>query len=274
MVRMKRPDGRWITVDPAHYKENILKLFGSVRPLPIAKLTWSITGTGNENKGQRAQGAKTVETAEVVEGEGEEESESESETDTDRDTGPAMEIEAKVEPEPEAATETETETEIEKEIEAEAEETGAKAQTKVEVKIKTEIETKGRAEGEKPRPNTGAEMGRKAAVADGEFSLGLLLGLQPEASAARPVPVEGESLQVVSAATVAKRAAQISVASVLYDFAQLANVSEAAGAFCRRGGAEEAYVVWKDSRLEWRRDFKDRMRRARKRGQPRSNKSS
>lgn len=31
-----------MTVDPAHYKESVTKLFGSVRPRPISKLSWSI----------------------------------------------------------------------------------------------------------------------------------------------------------------------------------------------------------------------------------------
>lgn len=39
---MKRPDGKLITIDPDHHRENIEKLFGSVRPLPLSKLTWTI----------------------------------------------------------------------------------------------------------------------------------------------------------------------------------------------------------------------------------------
>lgn len=42
LVKMRTPDGRYITVDPDHYKERILKLFGSVKPLPITQLTWHI----------------------------------------------------------------------------------------------------------------------------------------------------------------------------------------------------------------------------------------
>lgn len=40
-LKMRRPDGKLITIDPSHYKNNIEKLFGSVKPLPISKLTWS-----------------------------------------------------------------------------------------------------------------------------------------------------------------------------------------------------------------------------------------
>lgn len=40
LVRMRRPDGKLLTVDPAHFKDRIEKLFGSIRPLPISRLTW------------------------------------------------------------------------------------------------------------------------------------------------------------------------------------------------------------------------------------------
>lgn len=34
--------------DPLHYKNNLEKLFGSVRPLPVAKLTWCIHDDTNK----------------------------------------------------------------------------------------------------------------------------------------------------------------------------------------------------------------------------------
>lgn len=41
LIRVRRPDGKLITVDPAHFKDRIEKLFGSVRPLPVTRLTWT-----------------------------------------------------------------------------------------------------------------------------------------------------------------------------------------------------------------------------------------
>ncbi|PJF16717.1 hypothetical protein PSACC_03464 [Paramicrosporidium saccamoebae] len=49
MLKMRRPDGKMITIDPSHYKENIEKLFGSVKPLPISKLTWSVAEDATVN---------------------------------------------------------------------------------------------------------------------------------------------------------------------------------------------------------------------------------
>lgn len=41
---IRRLDGTVITVDPSHYKENLQKLFGSVKPLPIYKLAHNDVG--------------------------------------------------------------------------------------------------------------------------------------------------------------------------------------------------------------------------------------
>lgn len=39
-MTLRRPDGKLVVVDPLHYKNNLEKLFGSVKPLPIAQLQW------------------------------------------------------------------------------------------------------------------------------------------------------------------------------------------------------------------------------------------
>ncbi|ORX85217.1 hypothetical protein K493DRAFT_360475 [Basidiobolus meristosporus CBS 931.73] len=49
VMKLKKTDGTPFTYDPSHYKNNLEKLFGSVRPLPISKLTWSYDQTSNHN---------------------------------------------------------------------------------------------------------------------------------------------------------------------------------------------------------------------------------
>lgn len=39
VVKMKRPDRTDITIDPSHYKDNLQKLFGSIKPKPVSQLT-------------------------------------------------------------------------------------------------------------------------------------------------------------------------------------------------------------------------------------------
>lgn len=42
IVRMRRPDGTLITVDPAHYKDRFEKLFGSEKPKQLSQLCWNV----------------------------------------------------------------------------------------------------------------------------------------------------------------------------------------------------------------------------------------
>jgi len=42
VMRMRKPDGRLVTIDPTQYKNNIERLFGSERPRPLSQLTWSL----------------------------------------------------------------------------------------------------------------------------------------------------------------------------------------------------------------------------------------
>lgn len=40
VMRLRRPDGSMMVYDPGMYKNNLEKLFGSERPLPVDQLTW------------------------------------------------------------------------------------------------------------------------------------------------------------------------------------------------------------------------------------------
>jgi hypothetical protein len=40
VMRLRKPDGTRMVYDPTMYKNNLEKLFGSVKPLPVNKLTW------------------------------------------------------------------------------------------------------------------------------------------------------------------------------------------------------------------------------------------
>ena len=42
-LRIRKPNRQLLIVDPSHYKNNLEKLFGSVRPKPLPQLTWTIT---------------------------------------------------------------------------------------------------------------------------------------------------------------------------------------------------------------------------------------
>jgi hypothetical protein len=47
-LRIRRPNRQMLIIDPSHYKNNLEKLFGSVKPKPLSHLTWTITEIGNE----------------------------------------------------------------------------------------------------------------------------------------------------------------------------------------------------------------------------------
>lgn len=42
-LRIRRPNRQLMIIDPSHYKNNVEKLFGSIKPKPLTKLTWTIT---------------------------------------------------------------------------------------------------------------------------------------------------------------------------------------------------------------------------------------
>lgn len=53
MLKIRKPSGELITIDPTHYKDNLEKLFGSVRPRPLEQLAWSISDFDDENRDKR-----------------------------------------------------------------------------------------------------------------------------------------------------------------------------------------------------------------------------
>lgn len=42
-LRIRKPNRQLLIIDPSHYKNNLEKLFGSIRPKPLYLLAWSIT---------------------------------------------------------------------------------------------------------------------------------------------------------------------------------------------------------------------------------------
>lgn len=49
-LRIRRPNRQMLIIDPSHYKNNLEKLFGSIKPKPLAHLTWTITDIANESE--------------------------------------------------------------------------------------------------------------------------------------------------------------------------------------------------------------------------------
>ena len=47
-LRIRRPNRQMLIIDPSHYKNNLEKLFGSVKPKPLSQLSWTITEMVNE----------------------------------------------------------------------------------------------------------------------------------------------------------------------------------------------------------------------------------
>ena len=46
-LRIRRPNRQMLIIDPSHYKNNLEKLFGSVKPKPISQLCWTVTDIKN-----------------------------------------------------------------------------------------------------------------------------------------------------------------------------------------------------------------------------------
>ena len=42
-LRIRKPNRQLLVIDPSHYKNNLEKLFGSVKPKPLSQLLWTIT---------------------------------------------------------------------------------------------------------------------------------------------------------------------------------------------------------------------------------------
>ena len=55
VLKMKRPDGRSVTVDPSHYKDGLQKLFGSVKPKPVSQLTIYYDNDAFDNTQEQAE---------------------------------------------------------------------------------------------------------------------------------------------------------------------------------------------------------------------------
>lgn len=55
-LRIRRPNRQLLIIDPSHYKNSLEKLFGSIKPKPLTRLTWTITEIVND---------KTVDAAET-----------------------------------------------------------------------------------------------------------------------------------------------------------------------------------------------------------------
>jgi hypothetical protein len=183
MLKMHRLDGKAITIDPSHYKENIEKLFGSVRPLPISKLTWSV-----------AEDAAL------------DDSGNESLTDSDVDLASNNSCDMT-----------------------------KQEQTNLSVVVEDEV----------------------------GFSLSKLLGLEPslpeETGADLKKLDEDREAEITSLADT-----PINLPSLLFNISHLDHMPLNEYAFCRRCGREEAYLLWKEKRTELRKDFKARLKQAKK----------
>ncbi|KAI9595702.1 hypothetical protein BDF19DRAFT_441302 [Syncephalis fuscata] len=65
VMRVRKPDGTMLVYDPGMYKNNLEKLFGSERPLPVQQLTWFYPkqeSLVNENRFSQIVAIKEIET--------------------------------------------------------------------------------------------------------------------------------------------------------------------------------------------------------------------
>lgn len=49
-LRIRRPNRQMLIIDPSHYKNNLEKLFGSIRPKPLSQLSWTISEIGKKEE--------------------------------------------------------------------------------------------------------------------------------------------------------------------------------------------------------------------------------
>ena len=236
MVRMRRPDGKMITVDPAHHKDRYEKLFGSVKPLPIKRLTWEIAADEKDApKGGESGHDDKVDSCTDSESESEPVSEPETKSVSESAAKPASkskpksvsESEAKPAPESEAKSASKSKSKPASESEAKpapdskpkpVSESEAKSASDSKPKPVSESETKS-ASGSEPNPkkrkkakdasvpvtsDSGPAAITPAATESlagpsptgGAFSLSQLLGLKPEAAPAIPKKLEKKALEL------------------------------------------------------------------------------
>lgn len=285
VMTMRRPDGKMITIDPDHHKENIQKLFGSVKPRPIAKLTWSIS-VGNDHRDNTVTSSS----------DSEDEDFQHPRMDLDLSKSNLASLSAKDFPvnsevenstsgqllESPCASNKDSVVRLSEERvfpEQDLESTGAssigvcgdsseKAEPSclipenlslVNTTVSGKSTRKGRDSERAPEPVSTFPV-RK--MEDTGFSLGRLLGLEP-VSLPQPVTASKRDICLPTPSTVTPMA-PVSYADFLFDMAQLETMSAADYAFCRRCGREEYVALWKEKRYDLRISFKQRIRQAKR----------
>lgn len=242
VVRMRRPDGRMITIDPDHHKQTIQKLFGSVRPLPITRLSWSTfvddTAKGNHptSKSDHDAGLPA--------------SESDDDDDDDDDGGhPA--------PHPD-------------------EDAGHPALCSADDAGSLEESSASGPANERCTRHSPDPPLRVSELATGSstifkeetgFSLGRLLGLAPVSVSPPPTKSRESSPPTVPtkhSLSPPPQPTTVNYGDFLYDMAQLQALSASEYAFCRRCGRDEYIALWKAQRSDLRKDFKRRIQQAKR----------
>jgi hypothetical protein len=82
-LRIRRPNRQLLIVDPSHYKNNLEKLFGSIKPKPLYNLTWTITDIIDDVADEDS--FETISDVSMMDGDQEEEEEVYNEIEADND---------------------------------------------------------------------------------------------------------------------------------------------------------------------------------------------
>lgn len=83
-LRIRRPNRQLLIVDPSHYKNNLEKLFGSIKPKPLYNLTWTITDIIDDVADEDS--FETISDVSMMDGDQEEEEEVYNEIEADNDS--------------------------------------------------------------------------------------------------------------------------------------------------------------------------------------------
>ena len=226
MVRIRRPDGEVVTVDPAHYKDRITKLFGSVKPLPITKLTWFIENVDKVESDNSKSESEEKSGSDNFKSEGEEKVGS----DNFNVDGYDEVIERP----------DDTITEIEEDVVEFTPITEESSVESLQVPNNEKAFSLANLLGLQPeviKTDTNADLVKITTNSTIETSEAIL-----ESRTRRTVPIS----------------------ELLFDMSKLEVMPLQEYAFCRRSGKEEAYLLWKEGRKELRADFKQRIKQAKK----------
>ncbi len=278
-VSMRRRDGKLITIDPAHYKESVEKLFGSEKPLPISKLTWDISAP---NQGDAPAQSSSDDDSEDSSEAGESDVAA-FKARKDRQAGsaihqsgsPARPLRDGSKRQAGGSREEATEETAAAAVERKE---GQRKEKKVKAPKERKVEAKDAKAPKERKVETKDAKGPKEKMVEEKFSLSRLMGLPSEeaktqaggkeASAAKngqttvnPMFTYQRDLAIPGGAA---RKSTIPMSELLFDLNRLDTMKPEDFVFATRAPTEEAFAAWSEARGNLRQHYKDRVYQSRK----------